>query len=105
MSTDTGRVQPVDAIAELLFMVPSPDAFAQSVQGLGIGSDTDVIICDTIGSACAARVWWLFRLTSPLNRVASIGGHSVVFDVLATGKSILACLLIVGMLGPAVAGP
>ena len=51
-----------DASAELLFAVPSPEAFARAVQGLGIGSDTHVVVYDTVGSAWATRVWWLFRL-------------------------------------------
>ena len=51
-----------DASTELLFTVPSPESFAQAVQDLGIGSDTHVVVYDTVGSAWATRVWWLFRL-------------------------------------------
>lgn len=51
-----------DTSTELLFTAPSPEAFAQAVQDLGIGSDTHVVVYDTVGSAWATRVWWLFRL-------------------------------------------
>ena len=51
-----------DSTTELLFTVPSPEAFAQAVQELDIGSETHVVVYDTVGSAWATRVWWLFRL-------------------------------------------
>lgn len=44
-------------------MLPSERAFAAYVGGLGIGSDTHVVVYDgdDVGSYYAPRVWWMFR--------------------------------------------
>lgn len=51
-----------DPEAEQLFTVPSAEAFAQAAHDLGVGPTTHVVVYDTVGSAWATRVWWLFRL-------------------------------------------
>lgn len=56
----TGELSDPDA--EQLFTVPSPERFARAAEALGVGDDTHVVVYDTVGSAWATRVWWLFRL-------------------------------------------
>lgn len=51
-----------DPDADQLFTVPSPERLAQAAQKLGIGSETHVVVYDTVGVAWATRAWWLFRL-------------------------------------------
>lgn len=55
----------IDAIADhttpLPHMLPTPDAFAQAVGDLGIGTGDRVVVYDTRGVVSAARVWWTFR--------------------------------------------
>src|SRR5262245_11754524 len=55
----------IDAIADhsttLPHMLPAPDAFAEAVGVLGIGSGDRVVVYDTRGVVSAARVWWTFR--------------------------------------------
>jgi thiosulfate/3-mercaptopyruvate sulfurtransferase len=55
----------IDGIADrgssLPHMLPTADAFAEAVGGLGIGSDDRVVVYDTRGVVSAARVWWTFR--------------------------------------------
>jgi thiosulfate/3-mercaptopyruvate sulfurtransferase len=55
----------IDAIADrttsLPHMLPTADAFAAAVGGLGIGSGDRVVVYDARGVVSAARVWWTFR--------------------------------------------
>jgi thiosulfate/3-mercaptopyruvate sulfurtransferase len=55
----------IDAIADrattLPHMLPTADAFAAAVGGLGVGSDDRVVVYDVRGVISAARVWWTFR--------------------------------------------
>jgi len=55
----------IDAIADrttsLPHMLPSAEAFAAAVGGLGIGSGDRVVVYDGRGVVSAARVWWTFR--------------------------------------------
>ena len=55
----------IDAIADrtttLPHMLPTADAFAAAVGGLGIGSGDRVVVYDVRGVVSAARVWWTFR--------------------------------------------
>jgi thiosulfate/3-mercaptopyruvate sulfurtransferase len=55
----------IDAIADhttpLPHMLPAPDAFAEAVGNLGVGTGDLVIVYDTRGVYSAARVWWTFR--------------------------------------------
>ena len=41
--------------------LPSPDDFAATLVGLGIGNATQVIAYDDAGGSFAARLWWLLR--------------------------------------------
>lgn len=55
----------IDAIADrttsLPHMLPTAEAFASAVAGLGIGSGDRVVVYDASGVMSAARVWWTFR--------------------------------------------
>ncbi|MDW3096554.1 MAG: 3-mercaptopyruvate sulfurtransferase [Alphaproteobacteria bacterium] len=55
----------IDAISDtsspLPHMLPTPDAFAASVSGLGISNVDQIVIYDTVGLFSAARAWWMFR--------------------------------------------
>ncbi|MDP1528549.1 MAG: 3-mercaptopyruvate sulfurtransferase [Rhodoferax sp.] len=50
-----------DPDSALPHMLPSPDAFAARMGGLGIADDDSIIVYDTVGIRSAARVWWMFR--------------------------------------------
>ncbi len=55
----------IDAVSDpdtdLPHMLPTPDAFAQVVSRLGIGSHSEVVVYDQIGIRSAPRLWWTFR--------------------------------------------
>jgi len=55
----------IDAIADhttpLPHMLPTADAFAEALGGLGVGAGDRVVVYDTRGVVSAARVWWTFR--------------------------------------------
>lgn len=55
----------IDAISDhstdLPHMLPTPDAFAHSVGGLGIGNGQTVVIYDGSGIFSAPRAWWMFK--------------------------------------------
>jgi thiosulfate/3-mercaptopyruvate sulfurtransferase len=55
----------VDKVADpanpLPHMLPSADAFARTMEALGIGSDDHVIAYDSYGLMSAARPWWMLR--------------------------------------------
>ncbi len=55
----------VDAIADraspLPHMLPAPEAFAEAVGTLGIGSGDEVVVYDQVGVRSSPRVWWTFR--------------------------------------------
>lgn len=56
----------IDRIADpdtaLPHMLPTPEAFADAVEVLGIESDDEVVIYDQISIRSAPRVWWTFRV-------------------------------------------
>lgn len=58
-----------DPVSHLPHMLPTPDGFRASVEALGIGSDTIVVVYDVTGLSSAARAWWMFR----------VFGHDKVF--------------------------
>ena len=43
-------------------MLPSEPVFTDSVQALGIGADSRVVVYDGKGLFSAARAWWMFRV-------------------------------------------
>ncbi len=55
----------IDAISDtsspLPHMLPTMEAFAASVSGLGISNADQIVIYDTVGLFSAARAWWMFR--------------------------------------------
>lgn len=55
----------IDAISDtsspLPHMLPTTQAFAASVSGLGISNADQIVIYDTVGLFSAARAWWMFR--------------------------------------------
>lgn len=56
----------IDAVAnrstDLPHMLPSPEAFAEAVSALGIGTYDTVVVYDQIGIRSAPRLWWTFRV-------------------------------------------
>ena len=55
-----------DLDSDLPHMLPSPEKFASRVKALGIGDGHRVIVYDGDGLFSAARVWWMFRVSSPI---------------------------------------
>jgi thiosulfate/3-mercaptopyruvate sulfurtransferase len=58
----------VDVLKELAatdtplpMMMPSPEAFAATMAGYGVGAGTEVVLYDRSNHAWAARVWWMLR--------------------------------------------
>jgi thiosulfate/3-mercaptopyruvate sulfurtransferase len=41
--------------------LPSPDSFASTLSGWGIGNDTQVVAYDHASAAVAARLWWMLK--------------------------------------------
>jgi len=63
-----------DHSSSLPHMLPSPEAFAAGMRGLGLsGSDTIVVYDDSGANMSAARAWWMFRVFGHL-RVAVLDG-------------------------------
>lgn len=54
--------QIADTSSALPHMLPTPENFAASVEKLGIGAQSDVVIYDQRGIFSAPRVWWMFRV-------------------------------------------
>ena len=57
-------------------MIPSAEKFAQYVGGLGVTSDTEVVLYDSnanLGLFSAQRAWWMFR-TFGHNNVSVLNG-------------------------------
>ena len=51
-----------DQSSSLPHMIPTANAFSESVEKLGISNSSKIAIYDAQGLFSAARVWWLFRL-------------------------------------------
>jgi thiosulfate/3-mercaptopyruvate sulfurtransferase len=68
----------IDDIAQpgtsLPHMIPSPDLFAQKMEGLGIGDDDRVVVYDGVGLSSAGRAWWMLRLFGHPNVALLDGG-------------------------------
>jgi len=62
-----------DTASPLPHMLPSPEAFADAVGGLGIGNGDHVIVYDAEGLFSAPRVWWMFRVFGH-DRVSLLSG-------------------------------
>jgi thiosulfate/3-mercaptopyruvate sulfurtransferase len=50
-----------DPDSDLPHMLPTPEAFATRMGGLGVSADDFIVVYDTVGIRSAARVWWMFR--------------------------------------------
>jgi thiosulfate/3-mercaptopyruvate sulfurtransferase len=48
--------------SDLPHMLPTPEAFATRMGGLGVSADDFIVVYDTVGIRSAARVWWMFRV-------------------------------------------
>ncbi|WP_043949105.1 3-mercaptopyruvate sulfurtransferase [Candidatus Phaeomarinobacter ectocarpi] len=68
----------IDAISDtsspLPHMLPTAEAFAASVSGLGISNADQIIIYDAVGLFSAARAWWMFRAMGHQNVAVMDGG-------------------------------
>ena len=63
-----------DPDSDLPHMLPTPEAFATRMGGLGLSPDHDIVVYDTVGIRSSARVWWMFRtMGAPRVRVLDGG--------------------------------
>ena len=52
--------------------LPTPEAFARTMENAGIGEDTLVVVYDDAGGSHAARLWWMLDATG--HRAALLDG-------------------------------
>ncbi len=68
----------IDAIADhstgLPHMLPSADFFARSVEAMGVGDETDIVIYDAHELFSAPRLWWMFHVFGHANVAVLDGG-------------------------------
>jgi len=64
----------VDPETDLPHMLPSAAEFSQAVSLLGISSDDQVVVYDSVGLFSAARVWWMFTVFGHKNVSVLDGG-------------------------------
>ena len=50
-----------DPDSDLPHMLPSAEAFAARMGGLGLRETDDIVVYDTVGIRSSARAWWMFR--------------------------------------------
>ena len=50
-----------DKSAELRFMMPPPEQFAEAMSAYGVGEGTRAILYDRAAGMWAARIWWMLR--------------------------------------------
>ena len=55
------------------FAMPTPEQFSAAMGALGVGDDSRVVLYDRMGSAWAARVWWMLRWVG-FDRAAVLDG-------------------------------
>jgi thiosulfate/3-mercaptopyruvate sulfurtransferase len=55
------------------FAMPTPGQFSAAMGALGVGDDSRVVLYDRMGSAWAARVWWMLRWVG-FDRAAVLDG-------------------------------
>lgn len=60
--------------SDLPHMAPPVEQFMSDVKDLGIGSDHQVVVYDSVGLFSAARVWWLFRYMGHFDIAVLNGG-------------------------------
>jgi thiosulfate/3-mercaptopyruvate sulfurtransferase len=68
----------IDAIADrtvdLPHMLPTPEAFAQAAEALGLPRAATIVVYDSAGLFSAARVWWTLRVMGYPNVFVLDGG-------------------------------
>ena len=62
-----------DEDSELQFALPAPEKFVATMEALGVGDDTRVVLYDSYNSVWASRVWWMLRWAG-FDRVAILDG-------------------------------
>lgn len=62
-----------DKNSDLPNMLPSPGAFEQASQKLGINSQSKIVVYDSLGVYSSPRVWWMFK-TMGHDEVAVLDG-------------------------------
>jgi len=79
----------VDPETDLPHMLPSAAEFSQAVSLLGISSDDQVVVYDSVGLFSAARVWWMFTVFGHKN-VSVLDGGLPAWKALSktTGKAL-----------------
>jgi thiosulfate/3-mercaptopyruvate sulfurtransferase len=50
-----------DRAANLRFMMPPVEQFAEAMGRYGVGDDSEVVLYDRSGNMWAARIWWMLR--------------------------------------------
>jgi len=63
-----------DPDSPLPHMLPTAESFKASVEALGVGSDSIVVVYDATGLSSAARAWWMFRVFGHDNVFVLDGG-------------------------------
>ena len=63
-----------DSASSLQFAVPEPEQFVATMQSLGVGDNTRVVLYDSYNSVWAARVWWMLRWAGFDNAAILDGG-------------------------------
>jgi thiosulfate/3-mercaptopyruvate sulfurtransferase len=51
-----------DTKSKLPHMLPPPEKFSSRMRSMGIGDGSRIVVSDSQGIFCAARVWWMFRV-------------------------------------------
>jgi thiosulfate/3-mercaptopyruvate sulfurtransferase len=62
-----------DGESPFRFALPTPEQFRAAMGALGVGNDSRVVLYDRMGSAWAARVWWMLRWVG-FDRAAVLDG-------------------------------
>lgn len=62
-----------DRESPLRCTLPTPEQFCRAMGALGVGDDSQVVLYDSMMSACAARVWWMLRWVG-FDRAALLDG-------------------------------
>ncbi len=63
-----------DTTNDIPNMLPSPEAFSEACQNLGISNHHKIVVYDKIGIYSSARVWWMFKIMGHQNIVVLNGG-------------------------------
>lgn len=64
----------VDPDDPVKVQIAQPDQFQRSMEAIGVGDDTDVVIVDHTGGSFATRLWWALRYYGHDNAALLDGG-------------------------------